>query len=283
MKAALVAVLLLFPSIASAQAWTRARGSAYLELGASVLAGDRLFTRTGEKAELPTPYRQLSIASYAELGVIDRWLTLSFSGELYRRNQLDDRGATAGLGDLRLGAWTGIVTAPLRITVGAWVGLPTGDSAPSAGEGADQEAALVARSLPTGDGELDVEPRVIAGYAFGTSPASHYVVAELGYAIRTRGLADALTYRLELGTRLRAFDRLLVSLRFSGNEPLRAAGDSATALAGLGGGVTHTSVGLGLGFRVVEGLTVSAAAETALRARNIVAALPLRFSVAYEL
>src|SRR5213075_1399548 len=102
------------------------------------------------------PYSKQLIGLYGELGIVDRWLTLSADATLFRFNRLEDQGSTRGLGDLRIGAWTGLIESPLRLSAGFLVGIPTGDASPRPGaSSADPEAQLIARSLPTGDGEWD--------------------------------------------------------------------------------------------------------------------------------
>jgi hypothetical protein len=283
-----LAVMLIgiaLPSQAMAQAWTKDAGHAYLSLNLMLLSGDKAYGPDFTSTEIASTYSQTTLGFYSELGVIDRWLTMTANAELYRRNALADQGATSGLGDLRIGAWTGILTGPFVLTAGAWLGLPTGDPEPSAGSGADAEAELIAKSLPTGDGEVDLEPTILFGHGFGGGgwPFTHWVVASLGWTIRTKGFSDGISYRLELGTRLSAFDRAWFSVRLFGVESFASDIEAGSGFAGLGNGVTYTSLGAQLGVRVAGGLSVAVGGDTAFRARSIIAAIPIRFSLAYEL
>jgi hypothetical protein len=275
MRALGAAVLMAFPAAAHAQAWTRDQGSAYVNLSVTALGGDRAYDSTFETIEI-VPYRQTTISFYGELGIVDRWLTAVLVSELYRQNELEGRGRTAGLGDMRLGLFSGILVQPFRLSAGLVVGVPTGDSSPQAGDEADAEARLIAASLPTGDGELDFEPQLLLGYSLGAA----YFLASGGYAIKTRGYSDAVTYKFEAGVHL--FERLRVTGRFFGVESLASSEEAAAGFAGLGDGVTHTSFGLELYARIVERFGISIAADTAVRARGIVAGTPIKLAVSWE-
>jgi len=290
-KLTVTAVLLMAlgpASTASAQAWTKDAGTGYVNLSLSLLAGDRVFGTDFESREIASTYRQTSVGLYAEYGVVDRWLTLTANAELYRRNALDDQGATQGLGDFRLGLWSGLVTAPFRVTAGLLVGLPTGDSQPSAGAGADSDAELIANSLPTGDGEWDFEPTVIVGHSFGAGgsgwPLRHFATLRAGYWARTKGFTDAVTYQAELGTQvpLPFADRFWLILRLRGVESLAGQGAVQSGFAGLGDGVTYTAIAGELQGRIWRGLAASVSYDTSFRARGIIAAAPIKFALSWQ-
>src|SRR5262249_55988785 len=149
----------------------------------------------------PDRYTQHTLSFYGEVGLISRWLTATLEGQLYRRNILDGQGFTDGMGDLRIGAWTGLLRAPVRLSLGFTAGVPAGDAAP---RGADQATNDIAHHLPTGDGEFDFEWRLALGHAFGGArrwPLLHYAILEAGYWLRTHGIHDSIVYKAELGTR----------------------------------------------------------------------------------
>lgn len=276
------------PSVASAQAWTRDAGSGYVNLSVSVLSGDELFGADGESREIASTYRQTTVGLYAELGVIDRWLTATVNAELFRDNRLDDQGATRGVGDLRLGLWTGLVTTPFRLTAGLQVGLPTGDDVPGGTDGVDPNADLIANSLPTGDGEVDFEPQVILGHSFGGGdsgwPLQHFATARVGYWLRTKGFNDAFTYQAELGTKVPAafLDRFWLTVRLRGVESLASAEEVSSGFGGLGDGVTYTSLSGELYGHIWGGLGASVSYDTAFRARGIIAAAPIKFAISWQ-
>jgi len=277
--------LLLSPIDASAGAWTRDAGRFYLNASYSRIAADALFTPSFEKVPI-VPYTQQLVGSYGEVGLITRWRTVTGEGTIFRHARLEGQGATSGVGDLRLGAWTGLLEQPLRLSLGVLLGLPTGDRAPSAGAGADSEAQAIARSLPTGDGEWDVEARAALGTSLASEswPLEHYVTLEAGYWVRTRGFSDGLTYKLEIGTKIPVFvlDRFWFVLRLSGLESFASTAEAGQDATGLGNGVTYLSPGLEISAKIYQGLGVAAAIDTAVRARSVAAAPQIKLAISYE-
>jgi len=297
----LVGALLFLVKEKPAQAgpWTRDRGRMFVSLAYSRIAADRLFGADFRIVPLGASYEQHALQAYAELGLVSRFLTMSFESQLFRYNALLNQGATYGLGDLRLGFWSGLLTAPLRLTAAFLIGVPSGDPAPFAS--GDDEAQLIARSLPTGDGEVDFEPRLSLGYSFGGVrrwPLQHYMVIEAGYWIRTQGrsrdprgqyftsdFADAFTYRAELGTKLpfRVVERFWIILRMSGVESFASdIAASFTCATGLGNGVSYNAYGFEIAARIVRGLGANFGLDSALRARCVAAGVNLKAGLTYE-
>ena len=280
----LVLLALLCPSVAGAQAWTRDVGSGYVDLTVSGLSGNAVYDLDFEAQELPSTYSQIILSLYGELGLIDRWLTVAFQSELLRRSQLSEQGATLGIGDTKVGLFSGLLTDPIRLTLGVYFGFPTGDSAPSAGGDADAQAHEIARSLPTGDGEWDVEPRLLFGASFGGEswPLQHYLTAWIGYAVRTSGFSDSINYWLELGTKFPVvvLDRIWWWVRLNGVESF--GGGAAPAAPGLGDGVTYTTLALGFHAQLYGGFGVLFGVDLAFRARNIISAIPIRGGLFYQ-
>jgi len=281
---AAAATLLSLPSEASAQAWVRESGSGFVDLSFRNVAGTGFYDGSGEIAELPDTFRTSTLNLYSEVGILDRWLQATLTGEIYRRNQLDNQGRTESFGDLRLGLWSGLIEGPVRLTVGAQFGLPTGDPAPMA-LGLDEDAGLIAASLPTGDGEFDVELDALLGYGLGGGswPLEHYAVLQGGYWVRTMGFSDGVTYRAELGSRLPrgALDRVWLIAKVYGVEPL-GRNDASAAFSGFGDGVMFTAAGVEGRVMLVDGLQLSASVEGAFRGANIIAAAPWKVGLSYE-
>ena len=277
------AVVVCAADEARAQAWTRDQGRGYVNLSLSSLSGDQAYGSNGQKQSI-VPYSQTIVGLYGELGLIDRYLTLTVNGELLRRNALEDLAATQGFGDLRLGLWSGLIEEPFRLTVGLVAGLPTGDDNVQADPGADLDIELAAASLPTGDGEVDLTPTLIIGHSFGGEswPLRHFVTGQVGYWLRTRGFSDAITYQVELGTQLpyTFVDRFWFIVRLRGTESF--SGPSDESFAGLGDGITFTSLSYELNARIWSGLGALVSMDTAFRAKGIIAAAPLRFALSYE-
>ncbi|HJL18825.1 MAG TPA: hypothetical protein RMH99_24395 [Sandaracinaceae bacterium LLY-WYZ-13_1] len=284
LAAATFAVLCLPASTGEAQAWTRDAGDGYVNLSYRYLGADSFYGNDGARVG-STPFRQHAIGLYGEVGVVDRWLMLTLGGDPMRRNELVDLGATTGLSDLSVGAWTGLLVEPFRLAFGVTVGLPTGDPSPDAGPGADTVAQLTARTLPTGDGETDVTLQVAAGHGFRIPDTSLelFVQAVLGYAIRTTGFTDQIVYRAEAGLRIREpfVERFLLIVRLTGTELL----GSSTAIggvAGVGDGISFTALGPELLFEIGEGFGLGFGADFAFRATNLPAAVALKGSISYR-
>lgn len=271
---------------AHAGPWMRDPGHFYAGLAYQGLSTVRLYG--GSQAVVPISELQVHTATfYGEIGVIPRWLTISIDGDLFRHTESVGQGYTQGMGDLRLGFYTGLVQSRVRLAAALLLGVPSGDPEPKANS-ADLETQHLARSLPTGDGEVDIEARLSFGTSFGRArrwPLEHYLVAELGYRVRTHGYADDLPYRLELGTKIpvRILDRLWIIARLFGVESLASDEEAlfGTGL-GLGNGVTYTVLNGELAARLYRGLGVFGGALYPLRGRWIPDAVQGKVGVSYE-
>ncbi len=281
-----IAIGVLLPATADAQAWLRDPGKAYAQISYFYLRADSFYGPDGDVFDLEKgDYVQHVLAFYTEAGVVERWLQLTLAGELFRKNILENQGSTQGLGDFQIGAWTGLVVKPVRLSFGFLVGLPTGDPTPSAGENATPEEEAIARSLPTGDGEVDVNFRLALGHSFGGGkwPLQHYVLIEIGYAIRTQGLTDQFVYRGEFGARIdrKGWDRMLLILRLSGAELLGDPSFAGQSFAGLGE-FAVISPGFEFLVRVWDQIQVGFALDGAVRAQNLPATGLLKFTVSWQ-
>jgi hypothetical protein len=284
MNKSLTLALALCPVLAHAGAWTRDSGGFYLNASYARISTGTLYAADFSKVPI-IPYTQHSVGLYGEVGIVSRWLTAVLDAQVYRRNVLQDQGLTEGLSDVRVGFWTGLLTSPVRLSLGLLFGLPTGDSGPKARPGADSDAQITARSLPTGDGEFDVEARLAFGYSFGIRRwLAHYIVAEAGYWTRTRGFADALTYNFELGIKVPRtfFDRFWIIARFFGVESFASQEEASMTATGLGNGVTYNAFGVQLFGRIWKALGASIGVDSAFRARSIAAGRNLRFTLSFE-
>lgn len=278
--------ILIAPTAALAGPWTRDAGHFYLGTSYLHIAANEYYGPDFSIVPI-RPYEQQVVSFYGEVGVVTRWLTLVVDGVPYRYNALIGQGYTQGVGDWRFGVWSGILTKPFRLAVATTLGVPFGDPHPSAGPNASIAQQQLASSLPTGDGEYNVEWRVSAGYAFGRYPhypLSHYVVAESGYWLRTGGIADSFVYHFEIGTQLnyKYVDRLTLILRLNGVESFASNEQASLTQTGLGNGVTFVAPGVELYGMIWRGLGVSIALDDALRARSVPAAGQLKVSISYQ-
>ena len=271
---------------AQAQAWTRDQGSVYVQLSHRFIRAESFYALDGKTRALSNgDYVQHVLGIYSEIGVVDRWLTLSLEGELLRSNALKTQGRVLGAGDMRVGAWTGLLVAPFKLAAGVLVGLPTGDSSPSAGANADAITQGIARSLPTGDGEFDVHFRLAGGHGFGGGkwPLQHYTLMEVGYSLRTKGLTDQITWRGELGTRIdkKGWDRMLLVLRLSGTELLGSRSSGNTSFGGIGEYAVR-SFGLEFAVRTIDTVHLSIGIDGAFSGESVPAAAQYKFGISWE-
>ncbi len=272
----------LLASRAEAGPWTRDGGDFYLSTYYSRTATTTLYGSSTSKIPIAA-FEQHSLNFYGEVGLLSRWLTATLEGVLLRYNSLEDRGATYGLGDFRIGMWTGLLTKPLHLSLGVTFGLPLGDSSP---KGKDADSNQIARILPTSDGEFDIEYRLSLGYAFGGGrkwPLRHYLIAEAGYWMRTKNLSDSFVYKLELGVRLpwRVIERLTASVHLTGVESFADNKDATLSPTGLGNGVTYTALGADFVIRVWRKLGIFAGVDGNLRGRSISDAVTLRTGISW--
>lgn len=280
---ALCALCLIVARPGHAQAWIASPGDGYASVGVQVISGSKAFNNAGDIGPIEDIYRQTSYTAYAEVGVIERWLMVTAGGELYRRNTWEGHVRTQGMGDVRLGAWTGLVQERVNVSAGVELGIPTGDGAPTWAFPPDDEAIGLALALPTGDGEVDVTPRVAFGTALGGArwPLEHYVQLTAGARLRTRGLHHGASWSAEVGTSGPAsiyLDRLWLVLRVAGEETFAPTGTGG-GFTGLGDGVAWRSYELALRLEIVAGIGVWGRYASAFSARNVIASSPLSAGV----
>lgn len=283
---AFVAILSSTPSV-YAQSQVRDPGAGYFNLGLQFQSSNRFFSGEGEVREGRT-LEQTILSAYAEVGVIERWLMVSLSADLLRRNVLPEQGATTGFGDLRVGVWSEVIQTPaLRVLGGVQVGLPTGDADPSSGEG-NGVNDLVARTLPTGDGEFDLEPTLLLSGELSARgyPLRHYWVAGGGYWVRTNGFSDAVSYRGELGTQLAlpGWSWLWLTARIRGVQAFeQAQAGSVGGGVGIGNGVSYTVLGGEAQVRLPLGFGLGLGVDGPVAGRGVLDAVAFRSTLSFEL
>lgn len=279
---ATLAVVALGASTARAQAWIHDPGSGYAELSFRTISGDSFYTSDGDTRPLRTTYTQSTLQMYGEVGVVPRWLQVVVDGEIYRYNELAQQGATSGLGDTRLGLWTGLYQKEVKVSAGVRTEFPTGDPEPSA-PGDNPQTEIIANSLPTGDGAFDIAPSLALGYSLGgADTVRSYLTGTGRYAFRLGGRPDAVEWRAEVGVQfpIQVLDRFWFAGRVRGLHPLADA--SERSFSGLSGGAAHVSPGLTVSAEIFEGFGLRGAVEGALFAQNVVAAAPLQVGAFYD-
>ncbi|MEM9190882.1 MAG: hypothetical protein AAGF12_16980 [Myxococcota bacterium] len=266
-----------------AQAWIRDSGDGYLELSYRTFESEELLDAEGNVLARQE-YRQHALAHYGELGILDRWLMLVIQAELFQHNSLPGLGSTSGVGDARVALWSGALVQPFRLSVGVQVGLPFGDPEPYPGPDADSVEVATARSLPTGDGEFDLTAMLALGHSFrlGNSPLQMYVQAVGGYAYRTRGFADQIVYRGEVGLRIasRVLENFLLLARVSGAERLGDVTEEAADRSG--NALSFTTLGPELIAELGAGIALGFGVEFGLRGTNLRLGTLFKVSLSYR-
>jgi len=281
-------ILLWLPTTAHAGAWTRDKGHYFVSLGWARIAASSLFGTDYKITPALAPYQQQVVYFYGEVGLIDKLLTLTAEAQLYRWAQFEKLASYSGIGDLRLGLWSGLVPKPVRFSLGVIVGLPSGNPDPSkAVKDATPEQKPILALLPTGDGEFDVEARAALGYSFGGKrrwPVRQYLVAELGYWMRSKMFSDAVTWKIELGTMFpyRFIDRFWFSWHFAGLESFALPSQTTPDPTGLKNGVSYLSPGVDVSARIWRTWTLGLGIDSALRGRAVPAAIQLRLALSYQ-
>lgn len=281
---------------ATGNPWTKDQGRFYLSLNYNFIVADRFHGPDFKSVTLGSRYTQHTLGFYGEVGIITRWLTASLDINLFRHSALADQGLVYGFGDMRVGLWTGLVTKPVKFALGILVGFPTGDPVPRADVDADLDAQQTAASLPTGDGEFDVEFAATLGKGFGGKkkyPLKHYVVAGIGYWIRTKPrdaagapphkFRDVFNWKAEIGTNFpwRFIERFWFTVRIYGSESLvKNARDSS--FSGFGDGISVTAWSFEILANLYKGLAISASIAGAFRYRNLPSGPSARFSLSYQ-
>ena len=294
----LIALSFASPTATHAQAWIRDPGHTYAQLSYRLIRADRLYSPSGDAIDI-RPYRQHALGFYGEVGVVDRWLMVNASGDLWRRQVLVEQGATSGLGDLRVGLWSGLLEAPFRLALGLEVGLPTGDPAPRVGDSNDPGAQAIADVFPTGDGEVDVHVRLAAGHGLSYRRTQQYVTGDVGYWIRNtprdapeslgaaNAIRDQLSFRFETGWKIDrpVLERFWIVARVTGLLVVQdrdASTASVARFAGLGDGVEYVSFGLELAAHLGAGVSLSFGMEGAFHAQNVPAAPQWKLGLSWE-
>lgn len=235
--------------------WATTPREIYAKLSFSRLVADELALPNGDEQEIPN-FTQEVVAVYLAYGLSSRW-TLIASAPLYRRSELAGFGSADGVGDAQVGVQFEALSRGLwRAAARALLQAPTGDATRAGG------------LLPTGSGAWEGELTVSAGTSFG-SAGRGYGFTEIGHLWRGDGLADGVTYRLEVGWRSGGTGRWLLAGRVWGVEPYESRAALIRSPEGLGDGVTYLALGPSLSYSWRSGRELQVEVDGTPRAKNI--------------
>lgn len=244
-----LALLALTPTSAAAGAWVPAPATGYVKLWTKWLHGIGYHDRDDETIDYGT-YNELFVATYGEVGVVDR-LAATWSIDLLRSAWLEDprTGDSQGhqsIGDPRLGLRYALLREG-RLAVATDLSV----LAPLASDRARQpfvyDDGTIAGEYRLGAGVWEVGADLSAGLGLD----GYYLQAAVGYLLRTGGFDDVVRFQLEGGTNIT--ERLATRLRVTGNMALEA--NDAPYVenpAGIGNGVSYVGFAIEADYAFIE-------------------------------
>jgi protein XagA len=262
----------LTPSVLTAQAWTKSKGSGFYKLDFSTIQATDVFSPKGDLI----PTRDLgnsTVSFYGEYGITNKitaiayvpFLVNSTAGAFPASGTIPALTSASfnSFGDVDLGFRIALPVKNIAMSVNVLFGLPTGSPTQASG-------------LATGDGEFNQMIKL----AVGTGKTRWWTQGAVGYNNRTKGYSSEFRYDLEFGYKF-FNDRLLTILKLNGVESLNN-GTVAPAKTGL---FSNDVVFAGIGPEVLyyanakKTIGVSARLAGSLRSQNILAAPSLSFGV----
>jgi hypothetical protein len=284
----IVCLLALWSITAEAGPWTRDRGHFFVSTSYFRIAARREGDLDTTGRIVIGPYVQHLLAFYGEVGLVNRFLTVSVDGTIYRNSRSRDLRA-AGVGDWNIGFWSGLVTRPVRLTANVTFTIPVGSPSPASAP--CREGGPPPFCLPNGAGAAGIEGRLSFGYSFGGWrywPLRHYLVLEGGYWARLSGFADAVTFRGEFGIQLpwKGIRRFWFTGHISGLNSFASAAELRPTfrgeITGVGNGISYAGYGFEIFARVIKGLGVAFGADSAIYSRLVPLGAQIKAGLSYE-
>jgi len=254
-------LLALLPSLVSAGAWGRPKGSFYLKTGYNYLPAEELATPEGEVVDIPR-FTKNEGTFHLAYGVSSR-LTAVLDMVVYRQSEIEGFDSAGGMGDTRVGLQCRLGSRGRGVfSLRGTLQVPTGD---------ETKGLSV---LPTGSGVWEGDIIVSAGSSLWGGRGWGQVAA--GPYFRGGELRDGLSYGGQLGVRV--WRRLLLMFNVRGVQPWNTEpGDLSTqSAAGFGDGVTYLAFGPGLAVELGGGVGVQLDLDGATNVRNIAKGTTLR-------
>jgi hypothetical protein len=273
----MVCMLLVAAELFAGGPWTRQQGHGFVQLGFSALRAKNIYELDGSKKPINT-LGDYTLQLYGEYGITDKLtasLIIPFKRETLDRLialpgnvELFPGDSKNGIADIDVELKYGIVQSDVVVSAALWAGLPVGDN--------NQPNGLL-----TGDGELNVGVKLLAGKSF--YPAPFYVTADIGYNRRSNNFSDEVLFNAEVG--YAPIEQLYLLLTFAGKKSTKN-GTAANASNGSTGLYTNDQEYLALipkiYFKFNEHYGVSAGISTAFSGKNVAATLVYNIGVAYE-
>ncbi len=259
-------LIVLTPSVLSAQAWTKPKGEGFYKLDFTSIKATNVFDIKGKVV----PFRTLgnyTTSFYGEYGITNKITAIAYVPFFVRNVVNQTVGAQTGnviekgiqnnnFGDMDLGLRFALPVKNFAVSANILFGLPTGD-------------AKQADALFTGDGEFNQMLKI----GIGTGKKRWWTQAALGFNNRTKGFSDEFRYDFEFGYKF-FNDRLLAIFKINGIESFNN-GTTREASTGLfSNNVEYAGVGPEFLYYVNKKKTIGISARVAgaFKGQNVLAA-----------
>lgn len=269
-------LILTTPSVLTAQAWTKSKGSGFYKLDFTSIKASDVFDTKGNVV----PFRTLgnyTTSFYGEYGITNKLTAVAYIPFFVRNVINETKGAQTGnviekgiennsFGDMDLGLRFALPIKNFAVSANLLFGLPTGDS--------KQPDALF-----TGDGEFNQMLKIAAG----TGKKRWWTQAAVGFNNRTKGFSDEFRYDFEFGYKF-FNDRLLTIFKINGIESFNNGTVTAANTGLFSNNVEYAGIGPEILYyaNAKKTIGVSARLAGALKGQNVLAAPSLSFGVFAE-
>ena len=223
--------------------WPQGKGHAYIKLGSWNQQSTSVYDIDGVSRDIRE--RSYFIPGvYARYGVTDKFTITGYLPYVETTDGLGlERNLGRSVGDATIAFEHLIASAKGQVFSGSiTLGLPIGDASnPNVG---------------TGDGELDVTARLLAGGGYKLFNHKFYAKANVGYTKRSKGYIDQIRSGLETGT---TFGPIFILARLTSVKTVKTL--TAESLAGTGGlfaDFEKTTLGYEATFNINEHWGISA-------------------------
>lgn len=272
----IIYLLVLTPSVLTAQAWTKSKGQGFYKLDFTSIKAADVFDMNGDVVGFRT-LGNYTTSFYGEYGVTNKFTVFGYV-PFYVRNVVNEtKGRQTGqiiepaivnnnFGDMDLGFRYQLPIKNVAVAANLLLGIPTGD-------------AKQADGLFTGDGEFNQLLKI----GVGTGKKRWWTQAALGFNNRTKGFSDEFRYDFEFGYKF-FNDRLLAIFKINGIESL----NNGTAQAAATGLFSNNVEYLGIGPEFLyyanakKTIGISARIAGATKGQNVLAAPSMSVGVFAE-
>lgn len=268
----LLLIFLCFTTQVQAGAWTQQSGHSYNRLAANYYYAERNFEDNGDRKRMPNngEFYDLNLSYYTEYGLTDA-ATLIASA-YYKQIEYEDdtiEMRTYGLGDIDLGLKYRLI----RLQGGA-VAIQGLVKVPELYDEND--------SLPLGNGQYDVEARILFGHSLAHLFPG-YCNFEFGYRWRFEDPSDEYRYLIEVGSDLS--DKWYARVKLDG----LISADNGEAILDARGNPTITNehdllkLDVAVGYRIDDAWGWEAVYTPALSGENTAVGATYTLALTYQI